>query len=57
MKPKFNDELLNEFIKSANEVTIAVKVRNYVASDIDSKYNQLKLAFDNHKFNPDLSNI
>ena len=36
-----NDELINEFIESANEVTNTVKFCNKVAADTISKYNQL----------------
>ena len=52
-----NDELINEFIESANEVTNTVKFCNKVAADTISKYNQLKLEIDNNKFNQNISNI
>ena len=52
-----NDELSNEFIESANEVTITVKFFNKVAADTISKYNHLKQEFDNNKFNQNLTNI
>ena len=42
-----NDELINEFIESANEVTNTVKFCNKFAADTISKYNQLKQEFDN----------
>ena len=45
-----NDELINAFIESANEVTNTVKFRNKVAADTIFKYNQLKQEFDNNKF-------
>ena len=37
-----NDEIINDFIESANEVTNTVKFLNKVAADTISKYNQLK---------------
>ena len=52
-----NDELINEFIESANEVTNTVKFCNKVAADTISKYNQLKQEFDNKKFNQKITNI
>ena len=52
-----NDELINEFIESANEVTNTVKFCNKVAADTVSKYNQLKQEFDNNKFNQNITNI
>ena len=54
-----NDELINEFIESANEVKNTVKFCNKVAaiSDTISKYNQLKQEFDNNKFNQNITNI
>ena len=52
-----NDELINEFIESANEVTNTVKICNNVAADTISKYNQLKQEFDNNKFNQNITNI
>ena len=52
-----NDELINEFIESANEVTNTVKFCNKVAADTISKYNQLKQEFDNNKFNQNITNI
>ena len=48
---------MNEFIKSANEVTNTVNFCNKVASDTISKYNQLKLEIDNNKFNQNFANI
>ena len=52
-----NDELINEFIESTNEVTNTVKFCNKVAADTISKYNQLKQEFDNNKFNQNITNI
>ena len=52
-----NDELINEFIKSANEVTNTVKFCNKVAADTISKYNQLKQEFENNKFNQNITYI
>ena len=52
-----NDELINEFIESANEVTNTVKFCNEVAADTISKYNQLKQEFDNNNFNQNITNI
>ena len=46
---RVNDELINEFIDSANEVTNTVNFFNKVAADTISKYNQLKQEFDNNK--------
>ena len=56
-KIQVNEELINEFIKSANEVTNTVNFCNKVASDTISKYNQLKQEFDNNKFNQNITNI
>ena len=52
-----NDELINAFIESANEVTNIVKFCYNVAADTISKYNQLKQEFDNNKFNQNITNI
>ena len=52
-----NDELINEFIESTNEVTNTVKFCNKVAADTISKYNQLKQEFDNNKFNQNITNV
>ena len=52
-----NDELINEFIESTNEVRNTVKLCNEVAADTISKYNQLKQEFDNNKFNQNIKNI
>ena len=52
-----NDELINEFIESANEVKNTVNFCNKVAADTISKYNQLKQEFDNNKFNQNITNI
>ena len=41
-----NEELIKEFIKSANEVTNTVKFCNKVAADTISNYNQIKQEFD-----------
>ena len=54
---RVNDELMNEFIESANEVTNTVNFCNKVAADTISKYNQLKQEFDNNKFNQNITNI
>ena len=55
-KTAVNDELIDEIIKSANEVTNTVNFCNKVASDTISKYKQLKQEFDN-KFNQNITNI
>ena len=52
-----NEELINEFIESTNEVRNTVKFFNKVAADTISKYNQLKQEFDNNKFNQNITNI
>ena len=52
-----NDELINELIESANEVTNIVKFCNKVAADTISKYNQLKKEFDNNKVNQKITHI
>ena len=52
-----NDELINEFIESTNEVRNTVRFCKKVAADIISKYNQLKQEFDNNKFNQNITNI
>ena len=52
-----NDELINEFIESANEVTNTVNFCNKVAADTISIYNQLKQEFDNNKLNQNITNI
>ena len=52
-----NDERINEFIESTNEVTNTVKFCNKVAADTISKYKQLKQEFDNNKFNQNITNI
>ena len=52
-----NDELIKEFIESANEVSNTVKFCNKVAADNISKYNQLKQDFDKIKFNQNITNI
>ena len=54
---RVNDELINEFIESANEVTNTVKFCNKLAADTISKCNQLKQEFDNKKFNQNITNI
>ena len=56
-KIQVNEELINEFIKSANEVTNTVNFCNEVAIDTISKYNQLKQEFDHNKFNQNITNI
>ena len=57
IETQFNDELINEFMESANEVTNTVKFCKKVAADTISKSNQLKQEFDNNKFNPNITNI
>ena len=52
-----NEELINEFIESTNEVRNTVKFCNKVAADTISKYNQLKQEFDNNMFNQNITNI
>ena len=52
-----NEELINEFIESLNEVRNTVKFCNKVAADTISKYNQLKQEIDNNKFNQNITNI
>ena len=52
-----NDELINEFIESANEVRNTIKFCNKVAADTISIYNQVKQEFDNNKFNQNITNI
>ena len=52
-----NEELINEFIESTNEVRNTVKFCNKVAADTISKYNQLKQEFDNNKFNQNITNL
>ena len=47
-----NDELINEFIESANEVSNTGKFCNKVAADTISKQE-----FDNNKFNQNITNI
>ena len=55
-KIQVNEELINEFIKSA-KFTKTVSFCNKVTSDTISKYNQLKQEFDNNKFNQNSTNI
>ena len=52
-----NEELINEFIESTNEIRNTVKFCNKVAADTIYKYNQLKQEFDNNKFNQNITNI
>ena len=52
-----NEELINEFIESTNEVRNTVKFCNKVAADTISKYDQLKQEFDYNKFNQNITNI
>ena len=52
-----NEELINEFMESTNEVRNTVKFCNKVAADTISKYNQLKQEFDNNNFNQNITNI
>ena len=51
------DELINEFIESANEVRNTVKFCKEIAADTISKNNQLKQEFNNNKFNQNITNI
>ena len=59
IETQVNDELINEFIESTNEVKITVNNMfcNKVAADTISKYNQLKQELDNNKFNQNITNI
>ena len=50
-----NEELINEFIQSTNEVTNTVDFCNKVASDTISTYNQLRQKTDNNKFNQNIT--
>ena len=52
-----NEELINAFIESTNEVRYTVKFCKKVAADTISKYNHLKQEFDNNKFNQNITNI
>ena len=52
-----NEELINEFIESTNEVTNVVNFCNKVVADTISKYNQIKQEFDNNKFNQNITII
>ena len=54
---RVNDELINEFIESANEGTNTVNFFYKVAADTISKYNQLKQEFDNNNFIQNITNI
>ena len=54
---RVNDELINDFIDSANEVTNTVNFCNKVAADTISKCNQLKQEFDNNKLYQNITNI
>ena len=56
-KTQVNDELINEFTESTNEVRNTVKFCNTVSADTISKYNQLKQEFNNNKFNQNITNI
>ena len=56
-KVQVNEEIINEFIKSAKEITNTVSFCNKVASDTISMYNQLKHEIDNIKFNQNFTNI
>ena len=56
-KIQANEERINEFIKSANEVPNTVNFCKKAASDTFSKYNQLKPEIDNNKFNQNITNI
>ena len=52
-----NEELINEFIESTNEVRNTVKFCNKVAADTISEYNQLKQELDNNKINQNITKI
>ena len=52
-----NEELINEFIESTNEVRNTVKFCNKVAADTISKYNQLKQEFDSNRFHQNITKI
>ena len=52
-----NEELINEFIESTNEVRITAKFCSKVAADTISKYNQLKQEFEINKFNQNITKI
>ena len=54
---QINEELINVFIESTNEVRNTIKFCKKVAADTISKYNQLKQEFDNNKFNQNITNI
>ena len=54
---RVNDELIIEFIESANEVTNTINVLNKVAANTISKYNPLKPEFDNNNFDQNITNI
>ena len=54
---QINEELINEFIESTNEVRNTVKFCNKVAADTISKCNQIKQEFDNNNFNQNITNI
>ena len=56
-KIQVNEELIIGFNISTNEVTNTAHFCNKVFSDKISKYNQLKQAFDNNKFNQNIINI
>ena len=56
-KIQVNEELINEFNKSANEVTNTVNFCIKIASDTISKYDQLKQEFDNNKCNQNIISI
>ena len=57
IETQVNENLIKEFIKSANEVTNTVNFCNKFAADTIPKYNQLKQEFDNNKFNQNITNI
>ena len=56
---RVKDELINEFIESANEVTNTVSFCNKIAADTIIKYsisgNQLKQEFFNNRFNQNIT--
>ena len=52
-----NEELINEFFESTNQVRNTVKFCNKVAANTIFKQIQLKQEFDNKKFNQNITNI
>ena len=52
-----NDELIDEFIKSAIDIINTVMFCKKISSDTISEYNHLKLKFDNIKLHQNLTKI